>query len=157
MSGLLPGDLTRTTVTEIFATSNQPQQQDTLHERLRIEDESGKIWQEGCGDQRETDVPARRGSSWTWSAGSATSRPGSGPTGAGSSSGAGKRCSSVAARRPRLDARLAPTQTCTPGEFPTSTPTPSPSPTPSPTPEATVAPTLEPTPTPSPTPAQPTP
>ncbi len=58
MSGLLPGDLTRTTVTEIFATSNQPQEQDTLHERLRIEDESGKIWQEGCGDQRETESGA---------------------------------------------------------------------------------------------------
>ena len=60
MSGLLPGSLTRTTVTEIFATSNQPQQQDSLHERLLIEEESGKIWQEGCGDQRETDHGGRR-------------------------------------------------------------------------------------------------
>ena len=155
MSGLLPGDLTRTTVTEIFATSNQPQQQDTLHERLRIEDESGRIWQEGCGDQRETETGAtgifldlvgwerdfqtweRANRRWIeqWR---------------------GREVQLGRSPAPRLDARLAPTETCTPGEFPTSTPTPSPSPTPSPTPEATVAPTLEPTPTPSPTP-EPTP
>jgi membrane peptidoglycan carboxypeptidase len=158
MSGLLPGSLTRTTVTEIFATSNQPQQQDSLHERLLIEEESGKIWQEGCGDQRETDTAAggifldlvgwerdhppweRANRRWIerWR---------------GNEAALGR------SPAPRLDARLAPTQTCTPGEFPTSTPTPSPSPTPSPTPEATVAPTIEPTaspsPTPSPTPAGP--
>ena len=155
MSGLLPGDLTRTTVTEIFATSNQPQQQDTLHERLRIEDESGTIWQEGCGDQRETesgatgiflDLVGWERDFQTWER--ANRR--------WIEQWRGREVQLGRSPAPRLDARLAPTQTCTPGEFPTSTPTPSPSPTPSPTPEATVAPTLEPTPTPSPTP-EPTP
>ncbi|HET9540666.1 MAG TPA: penicillin-binding transpeptidase domain-containing protein, partial [Candidatus Limnocylindria bacterium] len=155
MSGLQPGDLTRTTVSEIFATSNQPQQQDTLHERLRIEDESGTIWQEGCGDQRETesgatgiflDLVGWERDFQTWER--ANRR--------WIEQWRGREVQLVRSPAPRLDARLAPTQTCTPGEFPTSTPTPSPSPTPSPTPEATVAPTLEPTPTPSPTP-EPTP
>ena len=145
-------------MTEIFATSNQPQQQDTLHERLLIEEESGKIWQEGCGDQRETDTAA--GGIFLDLVGWERDHPpGSGPTDAGSSAGAATRRHLAAARRRGLTRRLAPTQTCTPGEFPTSTPTPSPSPTPSPTPEATVAPTIEPTaspsPTPSPTPAGP--
>jgi membrane peptidoglycan carboxypeptidase len=155
MSGLLPGDLTRTTVTELFATSNQPQQQDTVHQRYRIEDESGRIWQEGCGDVRETEFDAggiyldlvgwerdfatweRANRRWIeqWQ---------------------GQEASLGRSPAQRLDARLAPIETCTPGEFPTSTPTPSPSPTPSPTPEATVTPTPaatpEATPTPSPTP-----
>ncbi len=158
MSGLLPGSLTRSTVTEIFATSNQPQQQDSLHERLLIEEESGKIWQEGCGDQRETDTAAggifldlvgweRDHPSWERANRRWIER------------WRGNEAALGRSPAPRLDARLAPTQTCTPGEFPTSTPTPSPSPTPSPTPEATVAPTIEPTaspsPTPSPTPAGP--
>ena len=153
MSGLLPGDLTRTTVNEIFATSNQPSGQDTLHHRYRIEDESGKIWREGCGDVRETESGAggiyldlvgweRDHETWEranrrWIA-----------RWRGNEAALGR------SPAPRLDARLAPTQTCTPGQFPTSTPTPSPSPTPSPTPEATVAPTLEPTPSPSPTPTE---
>ena len=123
MSGLLPGDLTRTTVTEIFATSNQPQQEDTLHERLRIEEESGKIWQEGCGDQRATDTAAggifldlvgweRDHPSWERANRRWIER------------WRGQEASLGRSPAPRLDARLAPTQTCTPGEFPTSTPTP---------------------------------
>ena len=121
---LLPGDLTRTTVTEIFATSNQPQQHDMLHERLRIEDESGTIWQEGCGDQRESESGAtgifldlvgwerdfetweRANRRWIEQWRGREAQLGRSPA-------------------PRLDARLAPTQTFTPGEFPTSTPTPS--------------------------------
>ena len=156
MSGLLPGPLTRSTVTEVFATSNQPQQPDALHERLQIEEESGKIWQEGCGDVRETGTAnggiylnlvgwERDHETWERANRRWIDRWRGNEASLGRSPAA------------RLDARLAPTQRCTPGEFPTSTPTPSPSPTPSPTPEATVAPTIEPTPipaeTPTPTPA----
>jgi penicillin-binding protein 1A len=148
MSGMLPGDLTRTTVTEIFATSNQPQQQDSVHARLRIEDQSGKIWQEGCGDVRETEFGAggifldltgweRDHQSWERANRRWIER------------WRGQEASLGRSPAPRLDARLAPTQTCTPGEFPTSTPTPSPSPTPSPTPEATVPPSIEETPSPT--------
>ena len=152
MSGLRPGDLTRSTVTEIFATSNQPSGQDTLHQRYRIEDESGKIWREGCGDVRETEFGAgaiyldlvgweRDHETWERANRRWIAR------------WRGNEASLGRSPAPRLDARLAPTQTCTPGQFPTSTPTPSPSPTPSPTPEATVAPTIEPTASPSPTPS----
>jgi penicillin-binding protein 1A len=155
MSGLLPGDLTRTTVTELFATSNQPQEQDTVHQRYRIEDPSGLIWQEGCGDVRDVgfaaggiylDLTGWEREQPTWER--ANRR--------WIEQWRGREASLGRSPAPRLDARLAPTETCTPGEFPTSTPTPSPSPTPSPTPEATVTPspaiTPEPTPSPLPTP-----
>ena len=50
MSGLLPGEFTETTVTELVRSDRQPSQQDTTHRELAIEAETGKIWQEGCGD-----------------------------------------------------------------------------------------------------------
>ncbi|HEX5578431.1 MAG TPA: transglycosylase domain-containing protein [Candidatus Limnocylindria bacterium] len=148
MSGQLPGPLTRSTVTELFATSNQPQQEDTVHERFQIEAESGRIWQEGCGDVRETasaagniylDLVGWERAQPTWER--ANRR--------WIERWRGNEGSLGRSPAPRLDARLAPTERCTPGEFPTSTPTPSPSPTPSPTPEATVTPTIEPTSTPA--------
>jgi membrane peptidoglycan carboxypeptidase len=156
MSGLLPGRLTRSTVTEVFATSNQPQQEDSIHERLQIEEESGKIWQEGCGDIRESDNAAggiflnlvgweREFQTWERANRRWIER------------WRGNEASLGRSPAPRLDARLAPTQRCTPGEFPTSTPTPSPSPTPSPTPAFTPPPSIEPTPTPVPGPPTPTP
>ncbi|HEV2952409.1 MAG TPA: transglycosylase domain-containing protein, partial [Actinomycetota bacterium] len=52
MSGLLPGEFTETTVTEIVRTDVQPNETDTTHRELAIEAESGRIWQEGCGDFR---------------------------------------------------------------------------------------------------------
>ena len=51
-----------------------------------------------------------------------------------------------------IDASLAPTEDCTPGEIPTSSPTPSPTPEPTPTPVPTPEPTPVPTPVPTPTP-----
>ena len=57
MSGLLPGDETLTTVTELFAEDRQPAREDDTHRRLRIEAETGKIWQPGCGDYLETAAP----------------------------------------------------------------------------------------------------
>ncbi|HEX7172781.1 MAG TPA: transglycosylase domain-containing protein, partial [Candidatus Limnocylindria bacterium] len=50
ISGLLPGEFTTTTLTELFRSDRAPTQQDPLHRELRIEAETGKIWQEGCGD-----------------------------------------------------------------------------------------------------------
>ena len=50
MSGMLPGPDTVSTLTEVFAESNRPTQQDSVHRRLVIEAATGKIWQEGCGD-----------------------------------------------------------------------------------------------------------
>jgi hypothetical protein len=143
-------------VTEVFATSNQPQQEDSIHERLQIEEESGKIWQEGCGDIRESDNAAggiflnlvgweREFQTWERANRRWIER------------WRGNEASLGRSPAPRLDARLAPTQRCTPGEFPTSTPTPSPSPTPSPTPAFTPQPSIEPTPTPVPGPPTPTP
>jgi membrane peptidoglycan carboxypeptidase len=167
ISGMLPGEFTETTVTEVVRTDLQPNQQDTTHRQLRIEAETGKIWQEGCGDfvavapsgepdpsapapapQAEEVVfldligwedehPAWEEANRAWieewrdaedQLNSTLRVPFPGP----------------------IDAELAPTEECTPGEVPTSTPTPSPTPTPTPTPEAT--PTPEPTAAPTPTP-----
>ena len=50
MSGLLPGEHTTTTVVELVREDAQPTDSDTTHRELAIEAESGKIWQEGCGD-----------------------------------------------------------------------------------------------------------
>ena len=50
MSGLLPGEFTETTVTELVRSDIQPNESDTTHRELAIEAESGRIWQEGCGD-----------------------------------------------------------------------------------------------------------
>ena len=183
MSGMLPGEFTETTITELVRADRAPTQQDTTHRELAIEAETGKIWQEGCGDFEpaapsgspdpsaepappEADLqvfldlndwdashPAWQQSNLEWlelwngredELNGNIRIPYPGP----------------------VDAPFAPTETCTPGEVPTSTPspsptpTPSPSPTPSPTPEATItptpiplpSPTLIPLPTPTPTP-----
>ena len=50
MSGMLPGEFTQTTVTEVVRADRQPSETDTTHEELRIEAVTGKVWQEGCGD-----------------------------------------------------------------------------------------------------------
>ena len=79
-AGMLPGPFTRQHGDrDVRRRQTSPSRQDTLHQRCWIEAETGKIWQEGCGDQRETDTAAG-GSSWTWTATSATTPPGSGPT-----------------------------------------------------------------------------
>ncbi|MEP6469499.1 MAG: transglycosylase domain-containing protein [Chloroflexota bacterium] len=156
ISGMLPGPFTERTVEEVFDQANQPQEEDTVHQRLRIEEATGKIWREGCGDQAGATSGAGRiylmlgdyeDSHLTWdNANDAWIHKWRGLEGALGRSPA-----------PPLDAPLAPTEKCTPGAVPTSTPSPSPSPTPSPTPEATLEPTPEPTPTPTPTLPLPTP
>jgi membrane peptidoglycan carboxypeptidase len=151
ISGMLPGPFTQGTVSEIFDEVNQPEDEDTVHQRLRIEAETGKIWQEGCGDQ---------------AAGSAFGRiylvlgdyeaahpPWQKADDAWINEWRGRERALGRSPAPPLGVALAPTQKCTPGAVPTSTPTPSPSPTPAPTPEATI----EPTPTPPPGPPTPTP
>ncbi len=50
MSGMLPGEFSDTTVTELVRSDVQPNDTDTTHRELAIEAESGRIWQEGCGD-----------------------------------------------------------------------------------------------------------
>ena len=167
MSGLLPGELTQTPVTELVRSDRAPNQQDTTHRELRIEAETGKIWQDGCGDfetaapsgspdpsaeppppQPDEDLyldlggwedehPAWEESNRAWI------ELWSGRE--------GELNDTLRVPFPGpIDAQFAPTEECTPGEVPTSTPTPSPTPTPTPTPEATPTPepTLEPTPTP---------
>jgi membrane peptidoglycan carboxypeptidase len=154
ISGMLPGPFTQGTVQEIFDESNQPEDEDTVHQRLRIEAETGKIWREGCGDQ----------------AGSAFGRiflvlgdyeaehpPWDRADDAWINEWRGRERALGRSPAPPLGVALAPTEKCTPGAVPTSTPTPSPSPTPAPTPEATAQPTPTappgpPTPTPSATP-----
>ena len=162
ISGMRPGEHTISTFTEVFAESNQPSQEDNVHRELRIEVETGKIWQEGCGDfatvvpsgspdpsaapappeadekvlidlnDLEENFPTWQAANRAWIERYA----------------GGNESSLRRAPAPPLDAPLAPTEECTPGEVPTSTPSPSPSPTPSPTPEET--PTPGPTPTPPP-------
>ncbi|HUF06825.1 MAG TPA: transglycosylase domain-containing protein [Candidatus Binatia bacterium] len=172
MSGLLPGEFTITTVTEIVRSDNAPSRQDTTHRELAIEAETGKIWQSGCGDF-ETAAPSGSPdpsieppppepeeevyldlASWedarpAWEASNRawierwTGRE-------------EELNSSMRVPFPGpVDAPFAPTEDCTPGEIPTSTPTPSPTPTPTPTPEATPTPTPEPIPTPEVTPVPP--
>jgi membrane peptidoglycan carboxypeptidase len=165
MSGMLPGEFTETTVTEIVRSDLQPSQQDTTHRRLRIEAETGKIWQEGCGDFQvaapsgepdpsaepppaqpeeqvfldligwEDEHPAWEEANRAWI-----------------ELWSGREAelnSSMRVPFPGpVDAPFAPTEECTPGEVPTSTPTPSPTPSPTPTPEATPTPLPTPTPTP---------
>ncbi|MGZ8562158.1 MAG: transglycosylase domain-containing protein [Candidatus Limnocylindria bacterium] len=168
LSGMLPGEFTTQTVTEVFAAGHVPTQQDTLHRRLMVEALTGKIWQPGCGDPvLATPDPA------------ATPQPGAtpGPSAvddrvyldlagyeashptweeanvAWIERNRGKESTVPRAPAPAFDAPLAPTQLCTPGEVPTSTPSPSPSPTPSPSPIPTAVPTETPTPTPTPSPS----
>jgi membrane peptidoglycan carboxypeptidase len=167
ISGLLPGEHTTTTVGEIFRTDRTPTEADSLHRELRIEAETGRIWQEGCGDFEAAEPSGAPDPSadptppqpreevyldlvgWedhhpTWEEANVvwieawTGRE-------------AELNGSVRVPYPGpIDAPLAPTEVCIPGEIPTSTPSPSPSPTPSPTPTPT--PTPEPTPLPSETP-----
>jgi membrane peptidoglycan carboxypeptidase len=164
ISGFLPGEFTTSTVTEIFRSDRAPTEQDPLHRELRIEAETGKIWQEGCGDfealepsgqpdpSAEPTPPEAREevyldlAGWeeereTWEEANV----------AWIEEWTGREEElNTTVRTPfpgPLDAPLAPTEDCTPGEIPTSTPSPSPSPTPSPTP--TPAPTPVPTPIPT--------
>jgi membrane peptidoglycan carboxypeptidase len=170
MTGLLPGEFTKNTITEVFAQGHVPTRKDDLHQELAIEAATGKIWQSGCGDfVNATPAPGATPApapalpeekvyldltGWeedhpTWEAADK----------AWIARYVGKDAS--VARYPvrPLDAPLAPTETCTPGEVPTSTPSPSPSPSPSPTPEASPTPEISipppPTPTLSPTPTPP--
>ncbi len=167
ISGQLPGPNTTKTVTEVFKASDVPTQQDTTHVPLTIEAATGKIWQPGCGDQ----VGATPGPNASAGA-SATPQPTASGAGGGifldlsawNSDHAtwvtankkwidkwrGKERSVPRFPLPVLDAPLAPTQTCAPGQVPTSTPTPTPTPSPSPTPEATLTPAPSVTPTPKP-------
>ena len=152
ISGMLPGEFTETTVTEIVRADRQPSGTDTVHRELRIEAVTGKIWQEGCGDfateapsaspDPSAEPPPREPEEevyldlvgWeeerpTWEEANLawieewTERE-------------DELNSSVRSPFPGpIDAPLAPTVECTPGEIPTSSPTlptPSPSPTPGP-------------------------
>ena len=152
ISGMLPGPLTRSTVTETFASSNQPDEEDTIHQRLQIEAETGKIWQEGCGDKVEG-AGAARGRVYLV----LTDYEEEHPTWEEANRDwldrwRGREGQLRRAPAPPLEFGLAPLERCTPGEVPTSSPSPSPSPTieATPTPEATIEPTPSPTPTPDP-------
>lgn len=166
MSGMLPGEFTETTISELVRVDRAPTQQDTTHRELAIEAETGKIWQPGCGDfepaapsaspapsaepeplEPELEVyldidgweslqPAWDESNRAW-----LERW----TGREAELNANLR---VPYPGP-VDAPFAPLEECTPGEVPTSTPSPSPTPTPSPSP----SPTPTPLPTVPPTPA----
>jgi membrane peptidoglycan carboxypeptidase len=166
ISGLLPGENTQQTVTELFAANNQPTERDTVHRSLRIEAETGRIWQEGCGDF-ETEAPAGSPdpdasppapvaaetvyldlASWedeqpTWDEANE----------AWIERWTGREGELRRAPAPPLQVPLAPTEECVPGEVPTSTPMPSATPTPSPSP----TPSATPQPTPTPVPATPVP
>ncbi len=153
ISGALPGELTGATVSEVFDATNQPSARDALHRTLRIEAETGKIWQAGCGDYVLASPSEQPSGSPDPSATPAPALPdekvyldlssveASHPTWLAANLAwierwAGKEGSLRRSPAPPLDAPLAPTETCTPGEVPTSTPSPSPTPTPSPTPVA---------------------
>jgi membrane peptidoglycan carboxypeptidase len=156
LTGMLPGEFTTETVTEDFAAAHQPTQRDSLHRKLVVEAATGKIWQPGCGDPAATADPSAspgshspaekvyldlvdyEGSHPTWEEANRT----------WIERYIGKESQVRRSPAPAFDAPLAPVETCTPGEIPTSTPSPSPSPTPSPTPLPT--PTPLPVPTPSP-------
>jgi len=170
ISGLLPGEFTETTVSEVVRADRQPSQQDTTHRELRIEAETGKIWQDGCGDF-ETVAPSGSPdpsaepppaepveevyldlNGWeedrpTWDAANA----------AWITEWTGREeelNGNVRVPYPGpIDAPFAPIEECTPGEVPTSSPTPSPTPTPTATPTPSPSPTPSPTPTPTPTPS----
>ena len=163
MSGMLPGDNSKTVIDEVFAADHQPSTRDSTHRKLRIEAQTGKVWQAGCGDfatiapsgtpnpnaspapeerlyldlaDVEKDQPAWHASNLKWI-----------------EDWIGREDAIPRGPFVALDAPLAPTKDCTPGAVPTSSPTPTPSPTPSPTP----IPTATPSPSPSPTPIIPSP
>ncbi len=181
ISGMLPGEFTDSTITELVRVDLAPTQRDTTHRELAIEAETGKIWQPGCGDFEpvqpseepepsaeplppeadlhvyldldgwESDHAAWDESNRAWL-----------------ERWTGREDELNAILRVPypgpVDAPFAPLEECTPGEVPTSTPSPSPTPTPSPSPTPTpapsetpipspgITPTPVPTPTPSPTP-----
>jgi hypothetical protein len=151
---MLPGEFTTATVTEDFAAAHQPTQRDSLHVELMIEEATGKIWQPGCGDPASSAEPSASPGSEVAEEKvylDLTDYEGSHPTWEEANRAwierfRGKESAVPRSPSPAFDAPLAPTETCTPGEIPTSTPSPSPSPTPSPTPLPS------PTPAPSPTP-----
>jgi membrane peptidoglycan carboxypeptidase len=168
LSGMLPGPFTTQTVTEVFSAAYQPTQTDTLHRQLIVEAATGKIWQPGCGDQLLVsptpgatplpgatpgppqvdervylDLSTYEAAHPTWEEANL----------AWIAQYRGKESTLKRSPSPALDAPLAPTELCTPGEIPTSTPTPSPSPTPTPSPSPSALPTDTPTPIPSPTPS----
>jgi membrane peptidoglycan carboxypeptidase len=164
LTGMLPGEFTTETVTEDFAAAHQPTQRDSLHKKLMIEAATGKIWQLGCGDPLESAAP---GASPGEQAPEEklfldlTDYEGSHPTWEEANRAwidkyRGKESEVRRSPSPAFDAPLAPTETCTPGEIPTSTPSPSPSPSPSPTPLPTPTPAVTPSPTPIPLPSPPT-
>jgi len=173
MSGMLPGEFTTTTITEVVRSDRQPGEQDITHRELRIEAETGRIWQEGCGDF-ETIAPSATPEASPDPSAEPTAAPPPEPeekvyldlagweeehptweaanvawikewTGREAELNANVRLPYPGP----LDAPLAPTEDCNPGEIPTSSPSPTPSPTPTPTP--TPSPTPEATPTPEPT------
>jgi membrane peptidoglycan carboxypeptidase len=167
ITGLLPGEFTKTTITEVFAEGHVPTRTDDLHRQLVIEAVTGKIWQEGCGDF----IPTTSGEPQPSGApalpeekvfldlnGWESSHPDwDSADKAWIAKYVGKDASVRRFPVAPLDAPLAPTETCTPGEVPTSTPSPSPSPTPeaTPSPEISIPPptqTPKPKPTPTPTP-----
>jgi len=164
ISGMLPGEF-GTPFTEIFRADRQPTEQDTLHRELRIEEVTGKIWQEGCGDfatvepsgspdpSAEPSPPEAEERVYLDLAGWEEERPTwDEANGAWIEAWIDREDelnSSVRQPYPGpLDAPLAPVEECTPGEIPTSTPTPSPMPSPTPTPTPSPTPSSTPTPTP---------
>jgi membrane peptidoglycan carboxypeptidase len=165
LTGMLPGEFTTSTVTEVFSAAHQPTQQDTLHRKLVVEALTGKIWQPGCGDPALATpqpgatpgppVPAEKvyldlvgyeASHPTWEQANL----------AWIQRYVGNEGKVLRSPAPAFGAPLAPTETCTPGQVPTSTPSPSPTLLPSPSPTARPTATPIPTPThtasPSPTP-----
>lgn len=164
-SGQLAGPFTQKPLTEVFLAGHLPETQDTMHRMLSIEAATGRIWQQGCGDFI-TPLPSASIAPNP----SATPGPSGPPESlyldlAGWEAGhptweaanlawiaryRGKESTAPRSPLAALDAPLAPTETCVPGEVPTSTPSPTPTPVPTATPEPTPIPT--PTPVPSATP-----
>ncbi len=166
-SGMLIGDETVHTITEVFASNNQPTARDDVHQKLRIEAKTGKIWQEGCGDFQTAapsgspnpsaePVPPRAAEKVFLDLNDAEKDHAAWHAADAKWLEKWRGSESSLPRSPlnALDAPLAPATECTPGEVPTSSPSPSPTPSPSPSP----TPSPSPSPTPSPTPsALPTP
>jgi len=172
VTGLLPGEFTQSTLVEVFAPAHVPSQRDGLFRKLLIEAQTGKIWQPGCGDQAIATPDPSAGPEPSGAPGPSIADEkvyldlvgweAAHPTWEAANRAwielhRGKEADLRRSPAPALGAPLAPTETCTPGEVPTSTPTPSPSPspfpspTPSPSPSPTALPTDTPPPSPSPT------
>ena len=125
-----------------------------------IEAATGKIWQPGCGDPVESAAPGAspgQGAPEEKVFLDLANYEGSHPTWEEANLNwidkyRGKESEVRRSPSPAFDAPLAPTETCTPGEIPTSSPTPSPSPSPSPTPLPSPTPSAIPTPVTTPVP-----